>query len=396
MDLTSSVAFWLALFVTVFGIAEVLYKLIKGKKTIKNIWQEVWRRVPFYGLLLLILIGIILYEYYQKQKLYAGKVYSDEYLSVKIPSMFRGSFYNPDRYDLDIEITNNQNKVLLLSEIRAYFYNPRVSNEVKALKVSAKNSYFTAIFKNPGVLPPKGNKSFPSIRGPIFIPKEVEVVVSHSGSTEKTRCKFIVSSNKYVESFSLKQVDFLSSTLGIDGLDAIKQAAKIVGRWSDNARLISCIPGSHKTYIQENGLYLHQITEWILFFKNRLDQGAVVAVKESGARLIQDAFKTSDSPEYNRLVDLEKVNVGTRKALTLANNLNLIYGNSPIGWGLLPGRDNNGRTIPIWRLPYIGKDYLNIFVNADNGLILPSKEYYDYCSFERGVTITEKSKDKSD
>jgi hypothetical protein len=310
--------------------------------------------------------------------------------------MFRGSFYNPDRYDLDIEITNNQDKVLLLSEIRTYFYNPRVSNVVKVLQISEKDSYFTVIFENPGVLPPKGNKRFPSLRGPIFIPKEVEVVVSHSGTAEKTRCRFIVSNDKYVESFSPRQVNFLPSGLGIDALDAIKEASKIVRQWSDNAKLISCIPGNSKTYIQENGVYLHQITEWILFLKNNLDQGIVVAVKESGAQLMQDAFKTSDSPEYNRLVDLQQVNVGTREALTLANNHNLIYDNSPIGWALLPGRDNNGRTIPIWRLPYIGKDYLNIFVNADNGLILSSKEYYDYCPFERGVTITEKSKDESD
>lgn len=392
MELTSSVAFWLALFVTVFGIAEVLYKLFK-EKSIKNIY---WR-VPFYGVPVLILIGIILYDYYQQQKLYAGKVYSDEYLSVKIPSMFKGPFYNPDRYDIDIEITNNQDKILLLSEIRAYFYNPRVSREVKVLQVSEEKSYFTVIFLNPGVLPPKRSKNFPSLRGPIFIPKEVEVVVSHSGSDKKTKCRFIISSDKSMEFFSPKQVIFSPSALGIDALNAIKEVSEIVRQRSDNAKLISCIPGSSKTYIQENGIYFHQITEWILFFKNNLDQGIVVAVKESGTQFMQDAFETSDSPEYNRLVDLKQVNVGTREALTLANNLNLIYGNSPIGWALLPGRDNNGRTIPIWRLPYIGKDYLNIFVNADNGLILPSIEYYsDYCPFERGITITEKSKDESE
>lgn len=390
MELTSSVAFWLALLVTVFGVAEGFYKLIKEKSI-----EITWWRVLFYGVAILILIGIILYDYYQKRQLYAGKAYSDKYLSVKIPSMFRGPFYKSEPYDLQIELANNTDDMILLSTIQASFYNPKVSEKVKVLQISKKDSFYTSIFEHPGFLLPKSSKNF-TLRGPHFIPKEIEIFVSHSASDEKTKCKFIVARDKDVEPLSPKQLDFLPKALGIDGLDAVKKGFEFATQWSNNVKLFSCMPGSHKTYLLENGLQRHQIDEWILVFKNNLEQGIVVAVKETGTQLMAYISDASDYPKFKDLIEVKRINVGTTEALRLINSHKLIYGNSHIGWGLFAAMDGDGKIIPIWRSPYIGSDYLNLFINAENGVILPSKEYYDYCRFPTGSVTRMKKDTKED
>ncbi len=388
MELVTKIAFWCALLVTIGAIADIFYKLSKGEI------KDIGKKIPFYVVMFAILFLVIRIDVNRKTKQETSC--SDNYLSISIPSKFEGPFYNPEKYNLSLEVKNNQDKTILLSSIIAYFKNQDVFNNVEALRLLSERegfsttTYFTSIYENPGVLVPRNSKTF-NLRGPDFLPQEVELVVSHSNSIKQTICNFTVSFYDNVEYPFPKHVNVTEKGLGVDVLPYIKNAKP------KNTKLLSIIPGKSKTLIQESGLFFHDITEWMLTFINNQNKGSLVLVGTYGTKQAgdYDTIAIPNIPNFDRLIDVEQIKFGPKEALMVANKSDSIYGNSPHGWALLVGWDNKKKVVPIWRLPYIGKDYLNIFVNAENGEILPSIWFFDkYAPISTGSRTTFKKDDE--
>ena len=58
------------------------------------------------------------------------------------------------------------------------------------------------------------------------------------------------------------------------------------------------------------------------------------------------------------------------EAMMNVDKLNFIYGNSCQGWWLEPDGLINGIKRPIWKLPYVGKNYMTLYVDAYTGNVL--------------------------
>jgi len=310
---------------------------------------------------------------------------SDNFLAIRVPSRFSGPFYNPERYDLAVEIANKQDNTIFLQHIVALFINPDVFKKVAAMKDIAntrtdnlpEGTYFISIYENPGVISPRETQKV-TLMGPVFIPQEVRLLAPNSASRDALSCSWPVSDPASVEYPTPKRVIVPASGLGVDPLEVLRKAAP------PRSRLLSIIPGQQVTTIQSTGLFVHHVSQWILNFVDNGGHGNIVIVDEDGIKPAgtYDASAVPDTPAFSALINVEQVRVGRKEALRIANKANSIYGNSPNSWALLSGWDASKRSLPIWRLPYIGKDYLNIFVSAKDGKILQSKEFfYKYAPF---------------
>lgn len=318
----------------------------------------------------------------------------NNFFVINIKERFQGPFFNRHGYDLYFQLKNKLSQPIFITEIRALFANEEVINRVPAIRdlYEKGNSrdyiYYYSKYENPGVFAEKEMQEI-YLRGPKFIPRTIEFNIFHSGAQYPSQCKINVSLENEVIYETPKKIDLGSYLQGIHGRDAISRAAPLLRRLPNDTKLISVISGSSKTKILPNGLYIVEVSEWILYYRN-MDSDGLIIVDENGERAVPTE---RDDRSLSHLINPERILIGTKEAVEIATRRKLIVTNGEGGWALLRGFTPSEGEFPVWRLPYVGIDYLNIFVNAETGTIIPSRLLYkEYSRIETGSTSRLKRK----
>jgi len=370
-----NIIFWFAAILTVSAIIDFVYNNFispKGGKIPR-------KRLIIYllSLTVIIIAGFITNDI-KSSKIYAGEKYEDKYISLLVKNKVRGPFYNCERYDFSLDITNNQGVMLMIPKMDFFFFNPNVRKLI-GMPPLINGSYYQLVFDNPGggFLKPNENKTI-NVTGPEFIPEKVQISVTHSGSELGSTTEFILSNEDDVQYWiSPKHVKFLKNDFGIDGMHGYRQASRIAKELLRESFLAFCLAMEHTMTKQNNGLNIYKVTAWsFLFVTPDSRKGAWIPIDDSIPK--GGAVFTKESIKDSRPTDVwlmsrssgKPILIGSTEAIMIVDELGLIYGNACRGLWLEPDGLVNGEKRPIWGLPYAGKDYMDLYVDAYTGDIL--------------------------
>jgi len=302
-------------------------------------------------------------------------MYHDQYLTVKMKGNLKGEFFYCDRYSLPLEITNNRNVDITIPKATFYFINPKVQEILSGFPFLKYGSFFMGEHINPGhgFLRAKETKIIEP-NGPQFIPQKVVVEIDHSGSESGSIIEFTLSKEKNVEYWeNPKHLNIADARFGIDGLYAYQQAASLANDVIGSSDYLSLAIVLESTTRREgSGLDVIEIRSWFfLFVIPGTGIGTGINVDSTGAK--GGVMTIKEHPEYEELMkrySSKQILIGTVEAITMVNEQNLIYGNACVPIWFEPDAVVNGEERPVWQLPYAGKDYMPLYIDAYSGDIL--------------------------
>jgi len=348
--------------VTLLNAVDYLFRLLTRRSVSR-------RRKLAYVLTLTLCAGAaILFALYDHLTLFAGQTYSDDSLSIRVPSMMRGSFLNPRKYDLQVEVTNRLAEPIFVEKIVGYFFNPNV-RELAGMLPNPDGSYFRSEYGwggGTGMLPPNSTVKY-VLPGPYFIPRDVKLVIRHSGSTTPTECAMTVTRERDISYWTKpRHINVPDEAFGMDGIDALRKALPVATDWNTGAQLVLCSPTSNRTTYLGNGLQIASVSQWALLFKHPDTTQEIWAVVNP-QKVSRFETSTVHGPNSEIAVVNQPIRVGMIEALRSVDRHSLVYGNNVVGWMLVPYAMVNGRKTTVWVLPYAGKDYRGLFVDVSTG-----------------------------
>lgn len=302
------------------------------------------------------------------------EVLEDDYIRLKVDHFLKGPFYNCDKYSVIIEITNKTDAMVMIPHADVYFINKEVHKRVKGFPYLEHGAFGHLSMENPGkgVLLAGETKKIDA-DGAVFIPRTVYLSVTHSGSKEKLEMELFVSREEDVTYWTgPKHIDFSSADVGIDGVMAFQEGLEIANQYLESCRLCFATWLQHTSTRQGNGLDFVKVGSWFLLFSSPNSESVVIInCDSSGTR--GHLMATNSVKEYASFLTTcseRPVQVSYVEALALVDSLDMIYDNvcNPL-WldaaGLV-----DGELHPVWCLPYVGRDYFQLHVDAYSGKLL--------------------------
>lgn len=308
-------------------------------------------------------------------------IYQDQYLTVKTKGNLTGDFCYCDGYSLPLEISNNRNMELIIPKATFYFINPKVQEFLHDFPTMKYGSFSICKFVNPGhgFLRPKETKVIEP-NGPQFIPQKVVVEIDHSGSQSGSKVEFTLSKEENVEYWNNpKHLNLANARFGLDGEIAYQQAVIVADDIISSSKFLSMVLVMESSKVREgSGLDVIETRSWFfLFVIPGSGIGAGVNVDSTGAR--GTVMTVEDYPDYEEFMKRysnKPIQIGTVEAIAMASKLDLIYGNACVPIWFEPDAIVDGEERPVWQLPYAGKDYMPLYIDAYSGDFLSLDIHY--------------------
>ncbi|MFH0988503.1 MAG: hypothetical protein V1799_00630 [bacterium] len=305
----------------------------------------------------------------------ADAIQNDGFLEMKSLRTFQGPFYSCNMFIPIFHIMNLRSEELVVSQIDFYFVNPKVQELIPGFPADRYGSYFH--LKHSGGYWRANEErvvmsdSFPT--GPVFIPREVYVEIYHSGSEAGSHFRFALSNDKDVEYWTKpRHIDFDKLDVGIDRLHAYRQAKDFADQLMHTKGLAMGIPMKTIATKLPNALDNVAITEWgFLFAGFQEGRGIWVNIDSAGARGgVVTSISHPDLCAFLVRASTKPLIIGTRQAVSIADQNNLIFANTCQGVWLEPDGLVGEERHPIWKLPYVGSNYMTLFIDGFTGEVL--------------------------
>ncbi len=309
----------------------------------------------------------------QEPELRSNQVFKDRFIWLKPPPLLKGPFYNCSKYIISFEMGNEQSAPLVVPKIDFYFVNPEVQNRIRGFPEMLHGSFLHGTYENPGRGYWLPNEAQSVEMEAEFLPRSVHVYVYHSGTAQPSYFEVPLSREEDAEYWpGPRTVEKGNLESGIDGGAAYRQAATVAEGLLDAPRLSMAVPMKTATTKQGNGLDIVAISSWAFLFGEPTGQrGVWVNVGDGEPR--GSVITPESDPEYREFLNygsVRPIRVGTREAVATVSQAGMIYDNSCGSFWLDPRGVVDGEEHPVWKLPYVGDDYMTLFVDAFDGKVL--------------------------